>query len=290
MQWDDLKVALALGAHGTVAGASRELGVTTSTVNRRLASLEEALGVRLFDRMRAGLQPTDAGARLLHHAEAMKRQAAELELSVLDGDQRLIGPVSLTCSATLLPLVAKSLAAFVREHEHVELIVRTGDHPVDMGQREADVALRMTPNPPESLVGRKLCSAAFGVYGQRSYVTSAESPRLVGEDDGVADPSWSSGGVVATRANHLDWTLEAVRQGLGLGRLPCFIGDSHPELRRVGDPLDGPQLGIWVLTHERLRGVARVRALITALTEALMIHVELFEGRHTISASQPRSE
>ena len=281
MQWDDLKVALALGKHGTVSGAARDLNVTNSTVNRRLAVLEDALGVRLFDRLRAGVRPTDAGVRLLEHADQMRRQAAELELSVLGGDQRLVGPLTLTCPPLLLSLVADGLATFIKQNDHIELIVRTDDKHADIAQREADVALRITANPPETLIGRRICRAAFGVYGHQDYVRSLHNtPYLIGEDDGLVQPSWwSADGVVRTRGNHLDWTLAAVRRAVGLARLPCFVGDREADLVRVGPLVDGPSMGVWVLSHQRLRTVARVRALTEALTTVLVAQTALLEGK-----------
>ena len=280
MQWDDLKIALALDEHGTSAGAARALGVTSSTINRRLAALQEALGVRLFERLRGGVQPTEAGQRLLEHARAIERQAARLELSVLGGDQKLSGVVCLTLPFSIQELIEDALVRFSQAHPEVELIVRCDEHHADLSQREADVAIRLTAEPPPVLIGRRLCRVPFGVYGSRQYLEQAPSPHhLIGEDDGQHPPWWSQGGVVVMRSNHLSWALRAARRDLGLARLPCFVGDACPELLRVGPLIPTGGFGVWVLTHEQLRHTARVRRLVSALTDALLLHQDRFEGR-----------
>ncbi len=281
MKWDDLKVALAIERGGSAAAAATALGLTASTVHRRIAALEASLGAQLFDRLKTGYQPTVAGRRVLKHAATMQQQATELVFGAAQGDQSLSGPLRLTVPSHILTMLTPTLGRFALKHPDVELAVIVRDSHLDLSQRQADVAVRLTPAPPETLVGRRACDMSTAVYASHEYLNAPPSPhRLVGEDDARTAPDWApENGRVVSRANALFWTLQATVLGLGLGRLPCFMGDAHPALRRFSPPIE-PQdyYGVWVLTHARLRTVARVKALTDTLFDALRNERPLFEG------------
>ena len=141
------------------------------------------------------------------------------------------------------------------------------------------MAVRMTTAPPEALVGRRICGIDVGVYGSDDYLRSNPSPhRVIGEDDLHSPPSWApADATVALRSNHLGFTLRAAAYGLGLARLPCFLAASEPALRLFGEPLAVSGFGLWTLTHERLREVARVRFVMDTVARALGAHRDAFE-------------
>jgi len=179
LDWDDLRYALAVGAAGSLAGAARSLGVNHTTVLRRLDALEAHLGSRLFDRQRSGYQPTEAGLALLAQARHMATRADEVERQVLGRDRELTGPLRVTTAFVVMDhLLPQPLADFSRAYPGIEVEVVENAFLVDLSsrhadtaqawsRREADVALRLSANVAEHLVGRQLGVTQCRVYALR---------------------------------------------------------------------------------------------------------------------------
>ena len=172
--WDDLRYALAIGTAGSLAGAARTLGVNHTTVLRRLDALEAQLGTRLFDRKRGGYQPTEAGLALVEQARHMATRADEVERQVLGRDRELTGVLRVTTAFVLMDhLLPQPLADFARAYPGIEVEVIENAFLVDLSsrhadpeqnwtRREADVALRLSENVAEHLVGRRGADARSG--------------------------------------------------------------------------------------------------------------------------------
>ena len=179
LDWDDLRHALAIGAAGSLAGAARALGVNHTTVLRRLDALEAHLGSRLFERQRRGYQPTEAGLALLEQARHMAARADEVERQVLGRDRELTGALRVTTAFVLMDhLLPQPLADFARAYPGIEVEVvenavlvdlssRQADNPQAWGRREADVAVRLSGQVAEHLVGRQLGMTQCRVYALR---------------------------------------------------------------------------------------------------------------------------
>ena len=141
-----------------------------------------------------------------------------------------------------------------------------------LSKRDADVAIRPAMDPPETLVGRRIARVAFAVYGSRRYLAEQRAPdlaghRWVGPDDSLAGTTvarWMRAelpdGAVALRVDSLLGLRQAAQAGLGLAALPCYLGDTSPDLVRVRDPIAAMETALWILTHEDLRRAARIRA------------------------------
>ena len=166
--WDDLRYALVIAEAGSLNGAAKALGVQHTTVLRRLDALEQRLGARLFERLRQGYTPTEAGELMAAQARQMRPAIAEMQRRIVGRDLELHGSLRLTTAfiATLY-LLPEALAAFRRSHPGIEVEVHENSNLVDMSRRDADVALRMNRVVPEHLVGRQLGEVRMRVYARR---------------------------------------------------------------------------------------------------------------------------
>lgn len=298
LAWDDLRYALAIGAAGSLAGAARALGVNHTTVLRRLDALEAQLGTRLFDRKRSGYQATEAGLTLLEQARHMAMRADEVERRVLGRDRELTGVLRVTTAFVLMDhLLPQPLADFARAYPGIEVEVIENAYMADLSsrhadpeqnwtRREADVALRLSGNVDEHLVGRRLGMTECRVYALRGApglpqditpieVLIREAPWVAFERDAstrVYD-RWFRERLVQSnvriRVDIFNAKAAMLRTGIGVGVLPTFMEDKHPELVAVSEPIAELAQPVWILTHPDLRHTARVRAFMQFVGDAL---------------------
>ncbi|MBB3141051.1 LysR family transcriptional regulator [Halomonas organivorans] len=279
--WDDLRVALAIAETGSLSGAARRLGVSHATVFRRLGTIERRLGVRLFERGRSGYVPTPAGEELAAAAGRVEAEVARAERRLAGRDLRLSGTLRVTTTDTLLMgLLSPILADFRQRHPAIELEIAVSNQLFNLSRRDADLALRPTRSPPEHLVGRRLGDIAQAVYVRRGAATESA---WVGPDRHLGDAAleaWMAARTpgAACRIDTLLGMFSAVRDGLGRAVLPCYLADAEPALERLGAPIPELATGLWLLTHPDLRRVARVKAFMEHLAEALEARVSRLGG------------
>jgi DNA-binding transcriptional LysR family regulator len=298
LNWDDLRHALAIGAAGSLAGAARALGVNHTTVLRRLDALEAHLGSRLFERQRRGYQPTEAGLALLEQARHMAARADEVERQVLGRDRELTGALRVTTAFVLMDhLLPQPLADFARAYPGIEVEVvenavlvdlssRQADNPQAWGRREADVAVRLSGQVAEHLVGRQLGMTQCRVYALRGAaglpqavtsldILAREAPWVAFERDASARiyDQWLHQRLahanVRVRVDIFNAKAAMLRTGIGVGVLPTFMEARHPELVAVSEPIAELAQPVWLLTHPDLRQTARVRAFMQFVGDAL---------------------
>ena len=283
MNWDDLQYFLAIRDTGSISGAATRLGVNHSTVLRRVASLEQTLGVRLFDRLPSGYTPTAAGHELAEHLDGVAEQIEATQRRMAGGDLEIKGSLRLTTTDTLAHgLLMPALLSFQRRHPRVQLQVVVNNTFLNLTQREADVAVRGSNRPPENLVGRRVGNIRTALYASRAYLKSlgrTHAPddwRWVALDDSLShleQAKWLRANVaedrVALRVDSLVAMVDAVAAGIGVGLLLAPLADARRELVQLQEPQPQLDTQLWVLTHPDLRDVARVRALTDHLFEAL---------------------
>ena len=296
MQWDDLRIILAIARSGSLSGAARNLGVNHSTVFRRLNTFEESLGVRLFDRLQSGYALTVAGEEMRASAEMIEREIDRLDRRITGQDLRLHGSVVVTTTDTLAAgILGPHIAAFQRGYPGIDLELILDNQNVSLTKRQADVAIRPTLNPSETLVGRKICDIAFATYGTKKlaeqYHKDISQIPWVSVDDSLshlASDQWfrreHPNAKIAMRSNSLQGILVAAEAGVGIGILPCFMGDQSALLTRINDLNQNGGSALWLLTHEDLRHTARVRAFLDFMADALQGDIDLLEGR-TVSTN-----
>jgi DNA-binding transcriptional LysR family regulator len=293
--WDDLRYVLAVARGGNLSAAARRLGINPSTVFRRLAALEHRLGTRLFDRQGGRHEATVAGSDLLAAAERIEAEMEGLERRLAGQDLRLTGTVRVTAPDDMVEhLLIEPLAAFHRTYPEIVLEMAIDNRMLSLTKREADVALRATSAPPETLVGRRVATVRSGIYGRRDLFAQAGGPSpepdlggrpWVGWEDGGQPTSlgrWISRHVPAEklvyRSNSMLNIFAACRAGIGLALLPCFLGDRAAELQRVGPLPEALSGDLWLLTHPDIRRTARIRAVTDFLYQALSAERARLDG------------
>lgn len=291
--WDDFRFFLAVARHGSLSAAARALGVNHTTVLRRVAGLEATAGVLLFERLPAGYALTADGDEVLAIAVRVEEDIAAANRRLSGKDARVGGSLSVTTIDILaLHVLPRPMAAFRAARPEIQVSLMVAEANLSLTKREADVAIRSTMKPPENLVGRAVAGMAFAVYGSIAYLERAGAGTdLAGHDWAGLDESyahtvmarWQTRRVpadrVGYRVNSVAALLEATRAGMGLALLPCGLGDAAPDLRRVGGVVEEAESRIWLLTHEDLRRMGRVRVFLDFMADALTSERDLWEGR-----------
>jgi DNA-binding transcriptional LysR family regulator len=295
--WDDLRLVLAVFREGTLSGAARGLGVTHSTVFRRLGAIEEQMGVRLFERFRDGYSPTPAGETAAAAAARLEDEILTLERKLSGQDLRPSGTVRITTTDTLSALLMRHLTTMRASHPEIRLEIVISNAMANLTRREADVAVRPTPEPSQLLVGRRVADIAHAIYGSYAYLSGHNDKDLsahdwIGLDDALAGTvigRWMDENLraahTACRVDALPALRDAAEAGLGLAMLPCYVGDLASGLRRVTPKtLSEPRSALWLLTHDDLKRTARIRATLDFLAKALASDRALLEGKRTNSS------
>jgi len=279
--WDNIRFFLAVAQTGSVSAAAEKLGVNQSTASRRINNFEKEINVRLFERLSTGYLLTSEGKELQQRAIRMEEETFAIERDVMGKNIELKGPIRLTTSLVMIDyLLMPILKAFRETHPGIEILLDLSDSNYNISQREADVALRVTPAPaPENLIGRELGSVGFAVYGEKNYLknylkSKKNSPlHWIGEDNKNARPNWlyehTEPIELVMRTNDVLATTTAIRNGFGVGRLPRLIGDSISELTRLKDAPVLPKIPLWLLTHADMRRVSRVKVFNAFLVEKI---------------------
>lgn len=291
LNWDDLRITLAIAEHGTLSGAAVHLRISHPTLSRRLQLIERRLGTRLFERTPSSLRLTAAGEDMRQMALRLRDDIAALERRIGGRDTGPEGAIRLTApDAVAEYLLPGVLAALCKEHPGLAVDLLVSNQVVSLAQRAADIALRVTDAPTESLQGRRVGTVAMAVYAARDLgvpQTSAsyEGMPWVGFDAALAcsgPGAWVARNVadgdIRFRANTLLAAAQAVRSGIGCGVLPCFVGGSVPDLVRIGEPLPALSLPLWLLVHPEMARLPRIRRASDALAAKLRQAAPLLAG------------
>lgn len=273
MYWGDLPFIVAVHRHGTFSGAAKALGVTHTTVARRVKDLERRYGSQLVDTTRSGLVLTAAGETVLEAALRIEDQLLDLERVVSGKDARLAGVLRLTTCDVFAWLYADSFRSFGDRYPHIELEIIADNEIRNLSRREADIAIRVTNKPQDNLVGRCINTLDHAVYGAKDL-----AGHLAGPGDFRTLPwvvfaprqparlieGWIQANLPAPKiAAQVDTTLimlRAVQAGIGVALLPTALGDGDTSLERLTPPLADLRQEVWLLTPRELLNTARVRA------------------------------
>lgn len=277
--WDDLRVFLAVHRHRSHGAAARLLGIHVSTIGRRVAALESALGARLFARTPAGLELTAAGTTLVARAVRVEEEALAAERALGGSDARASGTVRVTASDGMVHyLLMPALDNLRRSHPGVVLDLRADAHPLELLRREADIAVRLFRPKGASLIARRCATMRNGLYASQAYLARRATPRsatelrdhdFIGFDasfDGVPTLRWLRRHVPEPR-----WTVRASTstpqvlacvEGAGIAIVASFIARREPRLVPVLPALQPPSRDVWLVVHEDLRKQARIAAVL----------------------------
>jgi DNA-binding transcriptional LysR family regulator len=300
LDWDDLRLVLAVYREGGLSGAAKSLRLTHSTVFRRLGAIEQRIGVRLFERHRDGYAPTPAGETAAASAARLEDEVLALERKLSGQDLRPSGTVRITTTDTLGTILMRHLPAMRALNPDIALEIAISNAVANLTRREADIAIRPTPGPSEALVGRRVAEIAHAIYGSAAYLSRRDNKSAhhwIGLDEALANTviaRWMRRNLptahIACRVDALPALRDAAAAGLGLAVLPCYVGDLAPELRRLTPKvLPEPRSALWLLTHDDLKRTGRIRATLDFLAKALGSERALFEGKRAhASPHRPR--
>ena len=292
LDWDDLRFFLAVSERGSISAAAQLLNVNHSTVLRRLATLEKRLGARLFDRLPDGYEMTPQGEELRNQLRGVGEQIETAQRRLSGRDLGLHGVIRITTTDTVMHgLLLPYVAEFRALHPAIQMEIAINNSFLSLTRREADVAVRPSNSIPENLVGRRVGRLRSAIYASKSYLKRNGKKKEWAAHDWVApdealshlaQAKWMRENIpevrIAVRVDTLLGMVAAVRNGIGLGLLLCFLADDEKDLVRLAEPDNELNTDLWILSHPALKGVARIKALTDFLNDKLRASNKLFHA------------
>jgi DNA-binding transcriptional LysR family regulator len=291
LDWNDLRCFIAVMRAGNTLAASRQLRVSQTTVARRIEALEASVGLELFDKRRTGYAPTEAALTLKDAALAIETAASGYETLAAQMTRGLAGIVRLTTSQIMADyLLSPALRVFHDTHPDLRLEVVAEDRFLDLSKGEADVALRamIGSKAQPGLIGRRLSADRFSVYCSQAYAERHGMPRsgadlrnhtLIMAEPGryrVPIAEWIYSQVtpaeVAEFRNNVAGMFSGIKSGYGVSVMSDVLAACDPDFVRCFTPDIEQPHEIWLLTHERLRDVPRVRVVLDFLVAYFTTH------------------
>lgn len=287
--WERQRAFLAVMTEGSLSAAARRIGVAQPTVRRRIEELEVEIGAPLFTRSPSGLLPTARAALLAEHARAMALAADAFARSASGEASEIAGRVRISASDVVaVEVLPPILAGLMHRHPDLVIELSPSNRNEDVLRREADVAVRMVAPQQEALVAQRIGAIALGLHAHPAYLEARGTPRsaeaarghvLVGvEHDTPVLRALQAKGLpirrddCAFRSDSDLAQLAAIRAGLGIGICQVPLAARDGLVRLLPDQF-GFDMETWVVCHEDLRGVARVRAVFDALVAGLRAYI-----------------
>lgn len=285
MNWDDVRIFLAVARAGQILGAARRLGLNHATVSRRVAALEEALRTKLFRRQTTGSELTPAGERFLGIAERMEAEMIAARAEVAGEGDAVSGTVRIGAPDGFgVAFLAPRLGGLVAQHPDLRIQLVPVPRSFSLSRREADIAITVERPTEGRLVAVKLVDYSLALYASRAYAAESGLPatatdlaghRLVGyvpdlvinhSLDYAAEFSaaWNPAFMISSALGQ----VEAVRSGAGIGILHCFVARTMPDLVPV-TAIPAIRRAYWLVYHETVRRLRRVQAVASFIAEAV---------------------
>ena len=294
--WNDLRYFLAVAREGSTVAAANALKVNQSTVQRRLAALEEAVGSKLVERLPTGYRLTETGAALRPHAEAVEAAVLAFRRQLASVDTELTGTIRVTAAEGIAYLVLTPLLEkFHGRYPGLKVDVILTDRILDLAKGEADVALRAAQLEDSTLIGRKITDLTWGLYSTHGYVerrggmTGIEDLNrhsvihFGGELANIQAANWlravAPDARIAARCSGVTGALLTVKSGVGVAMLPSHIGDTDSDLVCLLGPLSEPSTACYLLAHPDLHRTPRVRAFFDFMIKEIEPFRPLLAGR-----------
>jgi DNA-binding transcriptional LysR family regulator len=286
LNWDDVRLFLSIAEEGSFRKAAIKLGVGHSTLSRRIDSLEQDLGVKLFNRLTQGLRLTSAGEEMLETAIPMNQQFNQLHLRMHGQDQVLSGRITLTISEMFLSqFLLEPIHEFMTKWPDIVIEVNTSIAVLDLASKEADVAIRITNTPPEHLIGRQVGPYCEAAYASKDYIEAFllspsehkfASPGDGYEFTGVLFEPYRAPLKTSLIMPNMFAQFQVAVDGMAIASLPCVLGDQSEKLVRLCDPFQRAQ--IWILAHKDSRENKRMQVFRDFLAEHFRKNQSLLRG------------
>jgi len=286
IDWNDLRYFLAVARGGSTIAAGKAMGISQSTVHRRLQELELQLNRKLVTRTTTGYRLTEYGEGLLPYAERVERSVLDLQQHVQDATRDLSGVIRVTCPEPIIAKFSKAkfFDGFCARYPQIRVELVTSDRYLSILKGEADIAFR-SGDTDEELIGRKVADSIWAIYASRDYLerygelTRIEDLNLhsvVTFEESLSNHRLSTWlkevapqAIIAARVLSVLGLVSSVKSGVGIGALPAALGDAEPELVRVFGPIPELTRSWRLLTHPDLRETPRIAAFFEYAIENL---------------------
>ncbi len=281
MDWDDLRVFLAIARTGSLAAAGRAIGQSQPTMGRRLRALEADVGQTLFQRTADGFLLTDEGSAVLLHAERMEAEAFALAQRLAGRDGALDGTLRITASDWFaVHVLGPLLAEFASLHPGVTIETLSGARRLSLSRREADLAFRTMPFDEPEIISRRVAPVEYAAFIRAGAVHpvagDGEGFALIGNETAFAsrpEAVWIRrllpNARIVSHTNNRELQAALCRMGLGVAVLPRPLGDAVHGIERIDLGEQPAPRYAWLGYHRDLRHSARLRALIDLVIERL---------------------
>jgi len=282
MDWNSLKVFLAIARRDSLSGAANDLAVNHSTIFRRLHAFEKEIGGQLFNRINNHYELTTLGHELLDLAQNIENSFDHIDRHIVGKDIQPKGIVKITAPNNIAyRYLPRYITEFNLQYPEIQIELLVSNQEFNMSNRQADIAVRATPSPPEHLIGRQVSSLNWSVFGSNAYEGRFGLPNnidelinhsLIGATGDISrlpafrwlDKSFTD--QVITRCDDLTAMAYFVESGQGLAFLP--EDQYRPELIRLFGVQESKPSNLWLLTHPDLRHVERIKLVMQYLTKA----------------------
>lgn len=283
---NDLEIILATVRARTMSDAGKRLGIDGSTVFRAIQRLEKGLGQQLFARSRNGSYPTELALKLSQHAERIETHLEGARAAIQQSQSGLVsGQVRLATTDTVLHgLVLPMLAGLAAAQPLLQFELTTGNDLISLAKRDADIALRVTLEPPPYLIGKHIGQIRFALFGPgpgKLSASDAANPALcnwVAPDEALPGHSsvlWRKRQYPSVMPRHnvnsILSVTAAIAAGLGVGIIPLFLAQMRDDLVQLSDPIDACETQLWLLTHVESRQIPRVSTVYAYLADHLSL-------------------
>lgn len=286
LDWDDFRYFIATAETGSLTSAAKKLGSNQPTVGRHIDALEAALGTKLFQRTVKGLILTEEGEFVFEQTKSMqssvlkiqrKTQGEKIEFS---GTVRVAMPEGL-CLEILTPL----LSGFYNQYPNINLVLNVSSSAANLTKGEADIAIRLFRPKDANLVVKRLGRMTLGLYASATYIkrhglpadeTELKNHHIISYGDqlsALAENQWlieySELSSCILCSDNTITRLRATIQGVGISIQPHIFSPVNPELVPILEQVELPTHEVWMVYHNDLRHLGRIRAVVAFLTDAL---------------------
>lgn len=289
LDWNDLRYFLAVARTGSTLSASKQLKVSQSTVSRRVTTLEDLIGVKLFVRKSSGYSLTPRGESVLPAAETVEAAVLSFSDSIAAEARRITGTVKLTTvESAANAWVVPALGLLRARYPELRVEIMTADEYLDLARGEADVAIRFGPKPTqETLIVRHLIDMHESFYASEELVSKLGMPENLADmtrypivtsvDREGGFNGWLTENLpnaeIAHRLNSLSSIITSVRSGIGAAILPCLMGDDTRGLVRLLPPISELTTPGWMVTTDEARRQPHIRAVIDFVVEQIQLSI-----------------
>ena len=296
MDWDKLRIFHAVAEAGSFTHAGENLNLSQSAISRQVSALEHDLGVTLFHRHARGLVLTEQGELLFGTARDVMQKLGNAQAMLMDSTERPRGVLKVTTTVALGSIwLTPRVKHFMELYPDVRLTLLLTDEEIDLGMREADVAIRLNAPTQPDLVQRRLMTMHNHVYAAPEYLKARGMPQAIedladhtliiyGEDlrpptahinwllDSMRRAGITPGNVL--KVNNIYGIFRAVQSGIGIAALPDYtVGQATTSLVRVLPELAGPSYDTFFVYPAELRASKRVSVfrdfLLTQISDSL---------------------